>query len=146
MLEIILLLKHYFTENKKPNYLLKTKHILFTFFFLSIIFIGYAQTATIKGVILDENNLPISDVNVKTLTNGTTSNSNGFYEIEIPSTEDVSIEFSHISYKKITIPFNLKNGETFEFNPVMKTSIEQIATVVVSSPKKDLSLNHATYI
>ncbi|GAA4975274.1 TonB-dependent receptor [Algibacter aquimarinus] len=114
---------------------MKTKHNLLLIFFLSIFFIGHSQTATIKGVILDEDNLPVSDVSIKAGANGTISNKVGFYELEIPANQDVTIEFSHITFKKIVIPFNLKNGETFEFNPVMNSSVEQIATVVVNSSR-----------
>lgn len=115
---------------------MKTKLLLFPLFFLSIFFVGYSQTATVKGVILDENNLPVSNVNVKANSDGTTTNSAGFYEIEIPANQEVTIEFTHITFKKITIPFNLKNGETFEFNPVMSASVEQIATIIVNSNRR----------
>ncbi|WP_372937704.1 carboxypeptidase-like regulatory domain-containing protein, partial [Seonamhaeicola sp.] len=97
---------------------------------------GFSQTATIRGVILNENNLPIVDVNIKANGLGTKTNSNGFYILEIPSNIDVSIEFTHLSYKKIVSTFNLKNGEAFEFNPVMKTSLEQISTVIINSTRR----------
>ncbi len=103
---------------------------------MSIFFVGYSQTATVKGVILDENNLPVQNVNIKANADGTTTNSAGFYEIEIPANQEVTLEFTHITYKKITIPFKLKNGETFEFNPVMSTSVEQIATIIVNSNRR----------
>ena len=41
----------------------------------------------------------------------------GFYLLKIRSNQDVLVEFSHISHKKIESTFNLKNGETYEFNP-----------------------------
>lgn len=94
---------------------------------------GFAQTATIKGVILDENNLPIEQVNISSKNAGTTSNSNGFFSLTIPTDKDVLVEFTHLSFKKIKSTFNLKNGETYEFNPVMSTSLEQIAAVIVTS-------------
>jgi hypothetical protein len=115
---------------------LKTRFYAFTFLFFSIIFFGYAQTATIKGIILDENNTPIANVNIKADTKGTVTNTNGFFILEIPANKDISIEFTHISHKKIVSIFNLKNGEDFEFNPVMSTSIEQIATVIVTSKRQ----------
>lgn len=135
MLEIVLLLRQFFTENKLQQNL-KTKFLVLTLFFFSIILIGNSQTATIKGVILDENNTPISNVNIKTKSNGTTTNANGFYVLEISANTDVFIEFTHISHKKITSTFNLKSGEDFEFNPVMSTSIEQIAAVVVTNKRQ----------
>ncbi len=115
---------------------MKSTFFVFTFLFLSIIFVGYSQTATIRGIILDENNTPVANVNIKANTKGTVSNNNGFYIIEIPANQDVSIEFTHLSNKKIVSIFNLKNGEDYEFNPVMSTSVEQIATVVVTNKRQ----------
>ena len=135
MLEIILLLKRYFTENKLFT-LLKAKQLLTTIVFFSVLTLSFAQNATIKGIILDENNQPIEKVNVKTDNNGTATNTNGFYIITIPANKEITIEFTHLSHKKVVSTFNLKNGEQFEFNPVMSTSIEQIATVIVSGDRR----------
>ncbi|MDC1379181.1 TonB-dependent receptor plug domain-containing protein [Algibacter sp.] len=135
MLEIILLLKRYFTENKLFT-LLKAKQLLTTIIFFSVLTLSFAQNATIKGIILDENNQPIEKVNVKTDNNGTATNTNGFYIITIPANKEITIEFTHLSHKKVVSTFNLKNGESFEFNPVMSTSIEQIATVIVSGDRR----------
>ncbi|RKE94737.1 TonB-dependent receptor [Ichthyenterobacterium magnum] len=96
-------------------------------------FLGFSQTATVKGVILDDAQLPIVNVNIKAGNNGTTTNENGFYELKIPANTDVTIVFTHLSNKRIEATFNLKNGQELEFNPVMKTEIEQIATVVINS-------------
>ncbi|MFD2292566.1 carboxypeptidase-like regulatory domain-containing protein [Mariniflexile gromovii] len=115
---------------------MKTNFYVFTLVFFSIILIGYSQTATIKGVILDQNNAPIANVNIKSDTKGTVSNANGFYILEIPANQNVSIEFTHLAFKKIVSSFNLKNGEDYEFNPVMSTSVEQIAAVVVTNKRQ----------
>ncbi len=135
MLEIILLLKRYFTENKLFT-LLKAKQLLTIIVFFSVLTLSFAQNATIKGIILDENNQPIEKVNVKTDNNGTATNANGFYIITIPANKEITIEFTHLSHKKVVSTFNLKNGEQFEFNPVMSTSIEQIATIIVSGDRR----------
>ena len=95
-----------------------------------------AQTATLKGIILDENQSPIINVNIKAGTEGTASNNNGFYILKIPANQDITVEFTHISHKKISAIFHLKNGEEFEFNPVMNIEIEQIATVVVTGNER----------
>ncbi|WP_299228762.1 carboxypeptidase-like regulatory domain-containing protein [uncultured Psychroserpens sp.] len=106
------------------------------FLFLLLPFIGISQTATVKGVILDENNLPVYNVSIKAGDSGTTSNENGFYEIKIPANTDVTIVLTHLSHKRIEATFNLKNGEEIEFNPIMKVEIEQIATVIINSNTK----------
>lgn len=135
MLEIILLLKRYFIENKSNQYL-KTTYIQLTVCFFILIRIGYSQTGTIKGIILDDTNMPISNVHIKSGSTGTQTNDNGFYILEIPSNTDVTLEFTHISFKSITSTFNLKKAEIFEFNPVMSNSLEQIGTVVINSNRR----------
>lgn len=109
---------------KLPTYLLRSMLLL-----LSIM--GTAQTATIRGVILDETKLPVANVNIKTDASGTTTNENGFYEVKIPAHEDITLELTHLSYKRIIARFNLENGQEVEFNPVMYSNVEQIATVVI---------------
>ena len=112
--------------------LLKTIKLPLTllfFFFASVVF---AQKAVIKGIILDENNIPVSGANITYKDTGTISDFNGFYLLEIPSNENVIISFSHISHKKIQLTVNLSPNEDYELNPVMNTSIEQISEVVIS--------------
>lgn len=105
------------------------------FFFLCFSFIGLAQTATIKGVILDDAKQPIADVSIKIsgTDSGTTSNENGFYLLKIPAGQDVRIEFTHLSHERVVQTFNLKNGQELEFNPVMKVDVEQIGIVVINT-------------
>ena len=134
MLEIALHLKQHFLENK---YLLKIRPFLLLTIFILLPLIGFSQTATLKGVILDKNNLPISNVNIKTNNSGAISNENGFYLIKIAANKDIIVEFTHLNYKKTTVTFNLKNGESFEFNPVLNTQIEQIAAVVITSTERN---------
>ena len=95
--------------------------------------LGFSQSATIKGVILDDSKMPISNVNIKVGDNGTTSNENGFYELKIPIGMEVTVEFTHVSHKRVVVKFNLKNGQEVEFNPVMDLNVEQIATVVINT-------------
>ncbi|MGY0392272.1 TonB-dependent receptor [Bizionia sp. KMM 8389] len=111
----------------------------FTIFLLLVCVTSLAQTGTLKGVILDGTNTPISDVNISTDSGGATSNENGYYSIKIPANQDVQVIFTHIAYKSITATFNLKIGEEVEFHPVMDTAIEQMATVVISGKtRKDV--------
>ncbi|MBE9490047.1 MAG: TonB-dependent receptor, partial [Bacteroidetes bacterium] len=115
---------------------MKIKFSLFQFLFVIFPILSLAQTATLKGVILDQNQTPIANVNIKTGTVGTATNNNGFYILKIPANQDVTVDFTHISHKKISAIFHLKNGEEFEFNPVMNIEIEQIATVVVTGNER----------
>jgi len=108
-----------------------TNYLLLFFFALSTM--AFSQNATIRGVILDENDTPIYDVNIKAGDLGTATNINGFYELKIPANQDVTIVFTHLSHKPITQTFNLKSGQELEFNPVMKIDVEQIGVVVINT-------------
>ena len=105
--------------------------VLLSLLFSSLVF---SQSAIIRGVILDENNNPIKDVNIKASTGeGAASNENGFYELKIPFSEEITVVFTHISHKRIAQKFNLKNGQEIEYNPVMLVDVEQIATVIINT-------------
>ncbi|WP_033960561.1 TonB-dependent receptor [Psychroserpens jangbogonensis] len=103
---------------------------------LSLPLIGISQNATVRGVILDDQQQPIYNVSINVGNTGTTTNENGFYELKIPANTDVTIVFTHLSHKRVEATFNLKNGEEIEFNPVMKIEVEQITTVVINSNTK----------
>jgi hypothetical protein len=112
--------------------LLKTIKLPLTFLFFFFATVVFAQKAVIKGIILDENNIPVYGANVTYNDIGTISDFNGFYMLEIPSKENVTITFSHLSHKKVQITVNLSPNEDYELNPVMNTSIEQISEVIIS--------------
>jgi len=116
--------------------LLKTKIYLALTLILSLNSFLFAQKATIKGVILDENNVPISGVNVTYGSEGTLSNFDGYYLLEIPSNQEVKIVYSHVSHKNVTLTLNLKPNEDYEFNPVMKVDVEQISEVIIDTKRR----------
>ena len=91
-----------------------------------------SQKATVRGVILDVFDEPIPSVNITFGNTGAISDLDGYYLIEITVNEDVQITYSHIGHKNVQATLNLSNNEDYELNPVMKTDIEQIATVVIS--------------
>ncbi|MTH17258.1 TonB-dependent receptor plug domain-containing protein [Flavobacterium sp. LC2016-01] len=95
-----------------------------------------AQNARVKGVILDTENRPVADVNVTCLGNVVQSDSHGVFDIEIPSNKKISLIFTHISLKMLSLTVSLKPNEVFLFNPVMNNSEEQMGEVFVSSKNK----------
>lgn len=112
---------------------------VFVVLLLLVTFTAVAQTGTLKGVILNSTNTPIADVNITAGNSGTTTDENGYYSIKIPANQEVTVIFTHITFKSVTATFNLKNGEEVEFHPVMDDTIEQMATVVISGKtRKDV--------
>lgn len=98
--------------------------------------VSFAQNAHVKGIILDNENHPVSNVNITSGKNNTQSDINGFFEIEVLSNKKSSIIFTHISLKMISLTVSLKPNEVFVFNPVMNNSQEQMGEVFVSSKNK----------
>lgn len=109
---------------------MKTK---ITLFFSFVSFITFAQTARVKGIILDENNQPVENVNVIFQDKSTQSNANGFYLLTIPSNVKSNLKFSHLSLKAAVIALELKPNEDYEFNIVLKSTAEQLGEVVISN-------------
>jgi CarboxypepD_reg-like domain/TonB-dependent Receptor Plug Domain len=109
---------------------LKTKLALL---FLILTVFSYAQTARVKGIVLDENNQPVENVNVVFQENRTTTDPSGFYVLTIPSNVKSNLKFSHFSLKSAVITINLKPNEDYEFNIVLKSNVEQIGEVLITN-------------
>ncbi|MFT5078569.1 MAG: hypothetical protein ACI917_001081, partial [Patiriisocius sp.] len=91
-----------------------------------------AQNATVKGITLDELNNVIGGVNISYGETGTQSDINGYYLLEIPANENVKLTFSYIGLKDIVLNVTLSAHEDYEFNPVLRTDVAQIGTVIIS--------------
>ncbi len=121
-----------FLENKTLRYLIWAA---LTFFFT--LSFGFGQTATISGFVLDENSVPIPNVNISSENSGTTTNSNGYYLLLIQADKKTTITFSHLGHQNVVLQdFLLNTNETFVFNPVMKLDVIQIGGVEVTPTGK----------
>ena len=69
------------------------------------------STAKVAGIVLDENNKPVENVNVSYQTKTSTTDKNGFYEISVPANQKVVLVFTHTSLKSITVTLQLKRSE-----------------------------------
>ena len=101
----------------------------------------FGQTARIKGIVLDKNNHPVENVNISCLSITTKSNHDGFYDLKVPANQKVTVVFSHVSLKKVTVYLTLAINENKEFNPVMSDQEEQMSEVLVDGSSKKLFQN-----
>ncbi|MRH99063.1 TonB-dependent receptor plug domain-containing protein [Kriegella sp. EG-1] len=91
------------------------------------------QTASITGVVLDENNQPIAKANIKFSGGGTFTDENGFYLLKIIAEQETTITFSFLGLKNIVVEnLILNTNEIFEFNPIMKVDVIQVDGVTVT--------------
>ena len=110
--------------------------ILKFFFFFGLGFASNAQTAYIKGIVLDQNNDPVENVNISCLNKSTQTNGSGFYQITIPANQKVIVEFTHVSLKKTSLKVTLKSKEIYVFNMNMNDEEEQMGEVIVNTKNK----------
>ena len=116
---------------------MKTYTYLLLFLFFIITGNLLSQNAIIKGVVLDEKNTPVSEVNIATDDEGTQTNFDGFFSLEVPANQKLTLIFSHVTFKNIQVSVPaLSPNSDFEINPVMKIDIEQIGEVVISRKKR----------
>jgi len=115
---------------------LKTKQILLAFLLFCVGFASNAQTARIKGIILDKNNNPVEGVSINFQDKGTVTNENGFYILTIPANQRITLVFTHISLKRATLRIELKTNEDYEYNFQMSDSDELLGEVIITSGKQ----------
>lgn len=112
------------------------KHIFF-FFLLIPGFLLAQKTTILKGTIKNKYNQPISEVSIKFNKIGTVSDENGRYSIRIPLDKEVTVIFSHVSYKSITKKFTAKNRNQIRFSPTLILKTEQLEEVIIKDNKKN---------
>lgn len=112
---------------------MKIKYLLIIVLFLFVGSTVFAQNARVKGIILDENNNPVENVNIAFETKSTVTNSNGFYSLTVPANKKITLVFTHVSLKKTTATLELKTNEDFEFNVTMNEKAEQMGEVIVTA-------------
>lgn len=96
---------------------------------------------TITGKVVDENNKPISDVNVyeRNGTGNTRTDINGNFSLKVASLDN-DLQFSHLSYGKETISvYAFNQTKVFQFLPQYET-LEEVQIGGVASNKKDNTL------
>lgn len=112
------------------------KNIICFLFFLVFIFKSNAQY--IEGKVLDaETKLPIEDVQVymDNLEQGTLTNYKGNYYLKFPfkKVENSIIHFSHIGYKKLSIPFNTNKND---YSVYLIPTVNQLSEVEILERNK----------
>jgi outer membrane receptor protein involved in Fe transport len=106
---------------------------------------AFAQTATLKGVIRDqEENDPLIAATVTDANNnGVTSDLDGNYEIILPAGENI-ITFSYVGYQTITQKVTLQAGEIQLLNIDLSIETNLLQTATVTSGKYEKPLAETT--
>ena len=98
---------------------------------------SFAQnTATVKGYITNKFKQPIEGVAISYLNNGTTTDTNGYYEFTIPVRKTVTVKFTHVSYKTLVKKFTSRGKKLFNYSPSLKFKTEELEAVELKNYKK----------
>lgn len=115
---------------------------LIIIFFLVLIHTGLrAQNinAIILGKITDNQGKPIefANISVKNTGIGTVSNSNGFYQLKVPSGKAITIVYSIVGYQSVEKNIKLNDRQKTELNILMKQSDQEIDEVQVTQLRRN---------
>ncbi len=98
---------------------------------------AFSQTATVQGLIFDENTNTIAFANISSSSsNGTISDNSGFYQLKIPADQNVELKISYIGFKPITLKLKLAPNQVEELNLVLKTNVEQMGEVFIKNEER----------
>lgn len=90
-----------------------------------------SQTAQIKGVVLNEQDLPVKNVLVQTQNKEVFTNENGFYFIEVTPSTNINIKFEAEHYQSVTYIESLEENQSFELNIRLHTISEELQELVI---------------
>lgn len=95
------------------------------FYFIVFSFISlqsFAQDAVVKGFVRNSNNEIIQDVTVSHKENIVVTDVSGFYEITLPSAQEIKLVFTHVGYEILVKPLTLNPGEIREIDIQLKSN------------------------
>ena len=121
------------------------KTLIISTLFIIFSISAFAQTATLKGVIMDkEENDPLIAATVTDANNnGVTSDLDGNYEIILPAGKNI-ITFSYVGYQTFIQEVTLKEGEIQILNIDLDIETNLLQTATVTSGKYEKPLAETT--
>jgi len=112
------------------------KNILF--FLLLLPCIAFSQKTTIlKGTVKNKDKQPIPNVSIKYNGTGTTTDNNGNYQIRIPYKQEITLVFSHISYRTFSKRYIANSRNGVRFSVVLNSKTEELDEIVVKDHRKN---------
>jgi len=91
------------------------------------------QVGMISGKVTDETNQPVELVTVSIFgyPGGTTTDADGYYNLEIPAGKNLKVLYSFIGYYTDTAYIKVNAGEKLRVNRSIKASATELSSVVI---------------
>ncbi len=123
-------MKYFLRKNKRDAFaFLKVKFALALLILVVSPLVSSAQNVLVKGVVTDEDNLPLlgATVFVDGTTIGTTTDLDGAYSLQVPSSASTVLSYSYIGYETVELAVNGR----VEINVSLKSDSETLDEVIV---------------
>jgi hypothetical protein len=98
-------------------------------------FLMAQKTTILKGTVKNNQKEGVEKVSIKYGKIGTVTDVNGNYKIRIPLDEEITIVFSHISYRSLIKKITAKSRTVIRFSPTLILKTEQLETIVIKDQK-----------
>ena len=114
------------------------KKILFLFLLLPS-FLAAQKTTILKGTVKNNQKEGIEQVSIKFGNTGTATDNDGNYSIRIPLNQEITLVFSHVSYKTFTEKITATNRTVIRFSPTLILKTENLDEVIIKDSRKEAS-------
>ena len=100
-------------------------------------FLVAQKTTILKGTVKNKDKNPIENVSLEFGKTGTVTDKNGNYSIRIPYQKEITIKFSHISYRVFYHTITAKSSNLIRFSPILLLKTEKLAEVIIKDRQKE---------
>jgi hypothetical protein len=100
-------------------------------------FLAAQKTTILKGTVKNSQKEVIEEVSIKSGNTGTATDVDGNYSIRIPLNQEITLVFSHVSYKTFTEKITANNRTVIRFSPTLLLKTEKLDEVIVKDIKKE---------
>lgn len=108
---------------------------IFTWLLLSALAFTYAQTGTLKGRVVDSEQLPMAgaDLMVVETADVAYSDNNGFFDFKKMAAGNYELEINYFGFESKKIPFTITENKVTEISVIMQEGVDLEAVQVVGS-------------
>ncbi len=119
---------------------------LFILLFLFPFFSLAQKTASVSGVVLNEDDRPVVGVNIVLLGKGliSTTNDSGFFQITVPSNKSIALVFSFAGLSTVQKNMYLQQGESESITVKMKPFSGELEEVTVKDQRDRREVGRVT--
>jgi hypothetical protein len=102
-------------------------------------FVIAQKTTILRGVVKNKDKTPIENVSIEFGKTGTVTDKNGNYSLRIPYQKEITLKFSHISYRIFYYKTTAKSRNTTRYSPVLSLKTEKLDEVIIKDRRKEAS-------